>query len=258
MWKDIVERYTRCALTMPNDKMVALSGLAKLYQHATGDDYIAGLWKSHILEGLSGYVLRPTKRAFSEYRAPSRSWAATDGAVEFNGLFSPYLARVLDVQIVSSTLDPTGQVYGGFIDLEAVVIPAIYNKADSRYASGHLKIGDHNVGDTSAYKDNLGEGFGVDSEVHCLAVRHYPYSYTLGSSVQHVVQLEGLFLRPIPGTSDNYTPIGYFDSTDEDAMKFFWNSCQSRNKRCYTRRDDFSLEGSDSLNYRSLYHNVLH
>jgi hypothetical protein len=37
------------------------------------------------------------------------------------------------LQIVRSTLDPTGQVFGGFIDLEAVVILAIHNKEYSRY-----------------------------------------------------------------------------------------------------------------------------
>ncbi|PVH70090.1 HET-domain-containing protein [Cadophora sp. DSE1049] len=221
MWNDIVKRYTRCALTVPNDKIVDLSGLAKLYQDATGDDYIAGLWKSHILEGLNWYVLKPTKRAFSEYRAPSWSWAATDGAVGFNGSHSLYLARFLDVQIVCSTLDPTGQVYGGFIDLEAVVIPAIYSKEDSRYFSCHLKIGDHNVGEALAYEDNLGEGFGDDSEVHCLALSHCDYTYTLGSSVQHRVHLEGIFLRPIPDALGSYTRIGYFEIADEDAMKEF-------------------------------------
>ena len=171
MWKDIVERYTRCALTMPNDKIIALSGLAKLYQQATGDDYIAGFWRSHILEGLNWYVIRPARRGFFEYRAPSWSWAATDGAVEFNGSLSLYLAQVLDVHIVCSTLDPTGQVYGAFIDLEAVVIPAIYRKGDSRYSTCRLKIGNHNVAEAFAYQDNLGEGFEDDSEVHCLAFK---------------------------------------------------------------------------------------
>lgn len=39
-----------------DDKMIAMSGLVELFQHATGDDYIAGLWSSHILEGLKFYV----------------------------------------------------------------------------------------------------------------------------------------------------------------------------------------------------------
>ncbi|KFY08964.1 hypothetical protein V492_05775 [Pseudogymnoascus sp. VKM F-4246] len=221
MWKDIVKRYTRCDLTVPDDIMVALSGLAKLYQHATGDDYIAGLWKSHILECLNWYVLRPTKRTFSKYRAPSWSWAATDGAVGFNESLAPYLARVVDVQIARSTLDPTGQVFGGFIDLEAVVIPAIYSREDSRYVSCHLKIGNHNVELPLVYEDNLGEGFRNGSEVYCLALSHRRLSYTLGSSVQQRMHLEGIFLRPNLDTSGSYTRIGYFEIADEDAMKEF-------------------------------------
>lgn len=236
MWKDIASRYTRCALTVPDDKLVALSALAKLYQDATGDDYIAGLWKSHILEGMNWYVIRPTKRAFSEYRAPSWSWAATDGAVELRGSPSPYLARVLDVQIVRSTLDPTGQVYAGYIDLEAVVIPAIYNKGDSRSSSSHLKIGNHDFRGTWAYQDNLGDGFEDGCEVHCLALTHRPYRSTLGSLVEHGVWFEGIFLRPIPDTQNSYTRIGYFEITDEVSMKILgFLSIQKRRRLRETR-----------------------
>jgi hypothetical protein len=46
MWKDIIVSYTNCALTRPSDKLVALSGLAQSYQNATGDVYLAGLWRS--------------------------------------------------------------------------------------------------------------------------------------------------------------------------------------------------------------------
>jgi hypothetical protein len=58
---------------------------------------------------VSELVYSPTnKETFSEYRAPSWSWAATDGAVLFKDPQNPYLARVLNVQIDCSTLDPTG------------------------------------------------------------------------------------------------------------------------------------------------------
>lgn len=222
MWKEIVKLYTRCDLTVPSDKMVALSGLAKLYQHATGDDYIAGMWKSHIVECLNWYVVRRSERAISKYRAPSWSWAATDGAVVFKSL-APYLTRVLDVQIARSTVNPTGQVFGGFIDLEAVVIPAIYSRKDNRYISCNLKIGDRNVASARVYEDKFCEGFENDGEVHCLALSHSRFSLLeSGSSVpKRGVQLEGLFLKAIPGTLDSYTRIGYFEIDDEDAMKDF-------------------------------------
>jgi hypothetical protein len=221
MWKDIVELYSRCALTMPNDKLIALSGLAKVYQNATSDDYIGGLWRSEALKCLSWYVLRPIKRKYSEYRAPSWSWAATDGAVRFSRNRSHYIARLLDAQIVRSPLDSTGQVYGGFIDVEAVVIPAIYSREDSRYSSCDLKIGDHNVSEVMAYEDNLGEGFSDKIELHCLALSHCRLTYILESSVRQVVRLEGVFLRPIPDNPGNYIRIGRFEIGGNDAMAKF-------------------------------------
>jgi hypothetical protein len=45
VWARVVELYTRCDLTKPDDKLPALSGIAMTYAAATGMTYIAGLWK---------------------------------------------------------------------------------------------------------------------------------------------------------------------------------------------------------------------
>ncbi len=44
-WKDTVRAYTRCDLTKAEDKLVAISGLARRVQSLLGDEYSAGLWK---------------------------------------------------------------------------------------------------------------------------------------------------------------------------------------------------------------------
>ncbi|KAK3402149.1 heterokaryon incompatibility protein-domain-containing protein [Sordaria brevicollis] len=45
IWHNLVQIYTRTELSNPSDKLVAISGLAKLFQDWTGDDYLAGLWR---------------------------------------------------------------------------------------------------------------------------------------------------------------------------------------------------------------------
>lgn len=73
LWIDLVASYSRCQLTRPSDKLFAFAGIAKPFQEITGDIYLAGMWKSRILDLLDWYIYEPTARLSSEYRAPSWS-----------------------------------------------------------------------------------------------------------------------------------------------------------------------------------------
>ncbi len=80
VWERVVEPYTRCDLTKPDDKLPALSGIATTYAAATGMTYIAGLWKERLPDQLLWTVARsPESTHLSFYRAPSFSWASIDG-----------------------------------------------------------------------------------------------------------------------------------------------------------------------------------
>lgn len=50
------EAYTLCALTKPSDKLIVFFGVARLDQDITGDEYLAGLRRSHLLEQLDWHV----------------------------------------------------------------------------------------------------------------------------------------------------------------------------------------------------------
>lgn len=52
-WIQIIQNYTSRHLSKSTDALPALSGLASEFHRATGDTYLAGLWKSNIIEGLS-------------------------------------------------------------------------------------------------------------------------------------------------------------------------------------------------------------
>ena len=47
-WNRIVESYGQCFITMPEDRLVAIAGAARLLQPLLCDDYIAGLWKKDL------------------------------------------------------------------------------------------------------------------------------------------------------------------------------------------------------------------
>ena len=116
-WNKIIEIYSLCELTKPSDKLIALSGLAHLFQAATGQEYIAGVWKSHIKEFLDWRVYKPRAKISSAYYAPSWSWASINGPVQPCGVTngSVYLIDVLDAKVSHSEIDPLGQVFSGSI-----------------------------------------------------------------------------------------------------------------------------------------------
>ncbi|KAL8709892.1 MAG: hypothetical protein Q9225_007388 [Loekoesia sp. 1 TL-2023] len=82
IWKEIVQKYTRCSLTKPSDKLIAISGLAKSLQLVYGGEYCAGLWKSAIIGQLVWNVQRGGKQP-DVYRAPTWTWASLDGEIRF-------------------------------------------------------------------------------------------------------------------------------------------------------------------------------
>lgn len=140
-WFKLVEEYTSRKLTIDQDKLPALAGLAATIARKTGDAYFAGLWKSSFLGGLNWSVdVRepshhcedpghdaalppPSKSAVrwpSHYRAPSWSWASFDAKLKYGLLeqTGQALATVLDVGIAVEKNNPYGRVKGGFMKVK--------------------------------------------------------------------------------------------------------------------------------------------
>jgi hypothetical protein len=126
VWTCLVQEYTACDLTVPSDKLVAISGIAKHIAALLQDQYVAGMWRT-CLEGellwqaknhhFSGATSRPT-----EYRAPSWSWASIDGPVSRGYCVLKYsLINVEDVQLEYLTDDVFGALKGGWIRLRGAL-----------------------------------------------------------------------------------------------------------------------------------------
>lgn len=122
VWNGILKAYARCALTKPSDKFVAISGVAKDSAKAIDDEYLAGLWRRNLINGLLWTVadfledheeFPPVVRP-KEYRAPSWSWASlyasTTRAPETEYKFYGEYAEVQDVVIEPAGDDPTGEL----------------------------------------------------------------------------------------------------------------------------------------------------
>ncbi|KAH8888927.1 hypothetical protein GQ53DRAFT_748495 [Thozetella sp. PMI_491] len=84
----VVPEFCKRDLTQPADKLPAIAGVAKAFASGMGGDdlYAAGIWLDDIVVALSWNPLFAIKRP-GFYRAPSFSWACTDGEVNwpYNG-----------------------------------------------------------------------------------------------------------------------------------------------------------------------------
>ena len=120
-WYKLVEEYSRCDLTEDGDKLVAISGIAKIFQSCFKDnDYLAGLWRRDLVVGLLWRIPEynsPVRRP-DLYRAPSWSWASIDAEIRFQNCYDEvFLIDILDANVLLQSEDPTGQVKGGEIRL---------------------------------------------------------------------------------------------------------------------------------------------
>lgn len=117
-WYQVLWTYGPRKLTKPSDKLPALSGLARIFSERLDDEYLAGLWKKDLLEGLLWQGL--SCRRVKPYRAPSWSWASMDGIVgdSTSEKFEP-VARVLDQHIELSGQNPFGEVKSGWLKIQA-------------------------------------------------------------------------------------------------------------------------------------------
>ena len=84
-WYDLVMLYGKCNLTVASDIFPAISGIAKAISHASGDKYVAGLWKHDMHRGLLWTAPDSTasRRDLRHTRAPSWSWASLPATCTF-------------------------------------------------------------------------------------------------------------------------------------------------------------------------------
>ena len=119
-WNTIVILYTLGKLTFSEDKLVAISGIARVVQQETHDQYLAGLWRKDIEVQLCWCATRQRSQHMN-YRAPSWSWASVDGMVSNQTLDKQsqykHYAHVVDAYVIPSGPDPMGKVYGGQITI---------------------------------------------------------------------------------------------------------------------------------------------
>ena len=152
------------SLTVPSDKLVALSGVAKRWESITNDEYIAGMWRSRLEYYLlwrridvQGEVNRSLSSRPNPYRAPTWSWAAVDGEVETaHRVTSPELAfHVRDLHLEYATEDTTGAITGGWLDIAGHLKPVQLHKPKDAEEDWYMSVNDEIVQSKTGYRPSI-------------------------------------------------------------------------------------------------------
>jgi hypothetical protein len=129
IWRNIVGIYTKCNLTFPSDKLVALSGVAKSMKQAFNDGYCAGLWRRDLVADLMWYVdipsgIRESGPDTIPYRAPSWSWACRDGIIKWwkDPIIEQQSTDIIRCDVKTVTADQTGAVVHGSLKLSGWLV----------------------------------------------------------------------------------------------------------------------------------------
>ncbi|KID89009.1 heterokaryon incompatibility protein, partial [Metarhizium majus ARSEF 297] len=198
-WRELVKQYSKCDLTYTTDKLPALAGLAKAYQDTTGDAYLAGLWRSFLLDQLDWRVYTPGGRVSSQYRAPSWSWASVDSPVR-PFMLNPrslFLPVINNIQVKTRGPEYFGRTLTAYLDLEGYLIHASIHSLDDERIACQLQVGKHIVSG-QLLRDTADTDFILGSAIICLPLKidaMAPDMYPLKDLVLFCMVLE-----PIHGT----------------------------------------------------------
>ncbi|CAN9167534.1 unnamed protein product [Alternaria alternata] len=125
-WIEIVQQYTMRELSEPSDKLIAISAVAQRYVSLTEGRwglYCAGIWSELFFEQLLWATSKgQTAKRPVQYRAPSWSWAAIDGRLDWPStgelINAEILCLLLDVEIQPlRSKQPYGAVTAGRIQV---------------------------------------------------------------------------------------------------------------------------------------------
>jgi hypothetical protein len=214
-WKKIIFVYSRCQLTKPRDKLVALSGIIRKIQSERNDDCFAGLWRRYMESELLWHLREPSSRSVI-YIAPSWSWAAVNGTVTADQFYGPEVdgsqelyAHVLGVFLEPCGNDLLGEICAGTISIlcrTLVTVTLLGVVSSTLLPSGcqsekvKIKGNDNDLAFEALvswdYEDSV-------EEVYMLPIRAFR------GSIESIL---GLMVVPTGQEQGQYQRIGMFDS----------------------------------------------
>jgi hypothetical protein len=147
-WFHFVSQYSTAGFTDPQDRLIALSSVAKAAQPMLGGyAYYAGLWRNDLVRGLMWYCRAPSTdlRLRPTSLAPTWSWASVEGSINFIALgletFAHELVEVLDVQTAPVVAENRfGNLSHGRLKLRGRPVKICLPTVNSAYKGWHDRL----------------------------------------------------------------------------------------------------------------------
>lgn len=140
-WGKLLSSYLPRRLTKEADKLPALSGLAKLFGKELKAQYVAGLWSTDLISGLSWYLPHSTEPVSidKECMGPSWSWASYDQITVCAGFFGgENIAKsVWNVKHKTET-NPYGEISSAWLRVRAPILRLVHSKVERLVVDARL------------------------------------------------------------------------------------------------------------------------
>jgi heterokaryon incompatibility protein (HET) len=125
IWREVVENYSSRELTIFEDHLPALAGIASELQNIWKDTYLAGMWQNCLIRQLgwqrNDYI--PKDLPPEPFRSSSWSWASSRGRVLFFEVFQEDARFVACDVIPVDKKSPLGRVKSAKLTLWAAIKP---------------------------------------------------------------------------------------------------------------------------------------
>ncbi|KAH6843161.1 heterokaryon incompatibility protein-domain-containing protein [Chaetomium sp. MPI-CAGE-AT-0009] len=136
-WENICVSFTERTLTLSADRALAISGIAQIFAQYSGDQCLAGLWKSYFHSGLLWKIQHSSTKPKSiprpiAYQGPSWSWLSVNGSVFFDNARRP---SACVAEILSCEVEPANKSapYGLIREDSGQLVLAAHTSPAMRY-----------------------------------------------------------------------------------------------------------------------------
>ncbi|KAH3957471.1 hypothetical protein HBH70_225220 [Parastagonospora nodorum] len=238
-WLTTVEEYSKGKLSYASDRLVAVSGLARLLQKSIGSGYVAGMWRKNLELQLLWTVwemgeTRPKNKP--ENRRPSWSWAPLNSRICYATFRHPKrfpdfrsLARILNVTVQSVTNDTYGEAQSGIVTMHGRIynVRGNFFAGEARHCERRLTLWnswelEFLVSSGRFYWDTQRDKANFDAG-------HTIYWIPIWARHSYLV-LEALLLYKLDGSEQDYRRVGKFflydalgQPAEHKAYSRFWD-----------------------------------
>lgn len=136
VWQTLVSHYTRRGLGWYQDKLLAISAIARKMSRSANKTYMAGLWVEYLGELLLWHPnhdpdAQETPHRHATYVAPSWSWGSFSGEIDFTFGSSLHLLELVSYKVVTNMAnDEFSAVTDARLEFKTLLFRARIRKGD--------------------------------------------------------------------------------------------------------------------------------